>query len=706
MKWLATLNLALCFPFLISQTVFSATRYAWLSSPTNGPGTSWSTAFHEIQDAIDAATNANDIVLVGAGVYSTGTRATPGGVLLNRIVVTNAIRIHGVDGYESTIIAGQGPLGDSAVRCAYLSGGALLADFTFSNGFTRATTGDYFLDRSGGGAYAGGAIISNCAVVKNTAYSFGGGIYKGMVTYSTIKANNSTEGYGGGIYGVNIDNSVIAGNYAKYGGGGSATGTLIYCTVASNQSDYAGGGLYGDVASICMVNDNQSDLSGGGTFNARIRQSTIRGNKALGGYGGGCYSGLVYNCIITSNNAYWAGGGTYDGVVSNSTICSNVVTYSGGGTATGTVINCVIFDNEAGSYGGGSANSVMSNCTVVGNSAVSGGGATYLADARNSIFYYNTAPGFPNCQAGTYLYCCTTPDPGGTGNITVAPGFVDLAQRDLHLSTTSMCINVGNNLYAPGGLDRGGNARIRGSVVDIGAYESPYVFINVSVMANGTISPSGRVAVIEFANQIMTITAASGYYVNDVIVDGVSRGGVTMYEFYKVTTNHTISAQSLLLPAGPTNVINASAGFGGTIQPSGAVLVPRGSNQVFTIMANPVFAAINDVKTNGYSIGITNTVTFFNVDTNHTIDVFFSTYADTNGYSVGTFQLNSSNEVVFSWIATNGWAYTLQQTPTLVPAAWSNVPPYVDMIGDGINYIMNDIGTNVSMFYRFKAFAY
>jgi len=42
----------------------------------------------------------------------------------------------GVNGPEHTFIEGAGPDGTNAVRCVYISGGALLAGFTLTNGHT------------------------------------------------------------------------------------------------------------------------------------------------------------------------------------------------------------------------------------------------------------------------------------------------------------------------------------------------------------------------------------------------------------------------------------------------------------------------------------------------------------------------------------------------------------------------------------------
>ena len=68
--------------------------------------------------------------------------------------------------------------------------------------------------------------------------------------------------------------------------------------------------------------------------------------------------------------------------------------------------------------------------------------------------------------------------------------------------------------------------------------------ITATAGQNGTISPSGAIQVDYFNGfQSFTITPDSGYYVANVLVDGVSIGSVTSYEFTLVeTASHTISA--------------------------------------------------------------------------------------------------------------------------------------------------------------------
>ncbi len=66
--------------------------------------------------------------------------------------------------------------------------------------------------------------------------------------------------------------------------------------------------------------------------------------------------------------------------------------------------------------------------------------------------------------------------------------------------------------------------------------------ITASSGANGSITPRGDVIVEEGTDQTFTIRAASGYEIEEVLVDGVGVGAVSSYTFQNVTAAHTISA--------------------------------------------------------------------------------------------------------------------------------------------------------------------
>ncbi len=125
--------------------------------------------------------------------------------------------------------------------------------------------------------------------------------------------------------------------------------------------------------------------------------------------------------------------------------------------------------------------------------------------------------------------------------------------------------------------------------------------ITASAGANGSISPSGAVAVNHGADQSFTITPDTGYHVADVLVDGASVGAVASYNFTNVTANHTISA-SFAADTVTTFTITASAGANGSISPTGAVAVNHGADQAFAIAANTGYH-VADVLVDGASVG-------------------------------------------------------------------------------------------------------
>ncbi|MFC1714747.1 FlgD immunoglobulin-like domain containing protein, partial [Candidatus Poribacteria bacterium] len=91
------------------------------------------------------------------------------------------------------------------------------------------------------------------------------------------------------------------------------------------------------------------------------------------------------------------------------------------------------------------------------------------------------------------------------------------------------------------------------------------------------------------------------------------------YTFSNVTSDHTISATFAV----NTYTITASAGFGGSILPSGAVQVNHGSNQTFTITPDDCYH-VADVLVDGKSVGAVTVYTFENVRTDHTISTIFA----------------------------------------------------------------------------------
>ena len=143
--------------------------------------------------------------------------------------------------------------------------------------------------------------------------------------------------------------------------------------------------------------------------------------------------------------------------------------------------------------------------------------------------------------------------------------------------------------------------------------------ITATAGTGGSISSSGDVSVTHGNDKTFTITPETGYEISDVLVDGTSVGAVSNYTFTDVIENHTISATFSLVDY----VITASAGTGGSINPSGDVSVTHGSDKTFTITPETGYE-ISDVLVDGTSVGAVTSHTFDDVTENHTISVTFS----------------------------------------------------------------------------------
>lgn len=81
------------------------------------------------------------------------------------------------------------------------------------------------------------------------------------------------------------------------------------------------------------------------------------------------------------------------------------------------------------------------------------------------------------------------------------------------------------------------------------------ITINVSAGHGGSITPSAGVAIGYGLSKMFAITPRWGYAIEDVVVDGVSVGPVSIYMFSNLTENHTISVTfKRVKPAEPPHV--------------------------------------------------------------------------------------------------------------------------------------------------------
>jgi len=436
------------------------------------PYTNWGDAAQTVRAAVEVAA-AGDVIVVSNGVYEVDSMVVASAA--NRVALTNAVTMRSMSGAANTVLVGRGPLGEQAVRCAYVGPGAALIGFTLTNGYTR-TSGDEVAARSGGGVWvAGGGAVSNCVIADCQASKYGGGVY-GDIAGSVVKSCHAERG-GGLAYGQAVD-CEFSGNSSVQEGSGAFQAELASCLVAGNGSWTA---VSRSTVSNCIVRDN----NGTGLFECKAYDSLIRGNVTTSD-GGGAYKGMLVRCRIEDNVAGRDGGGAYDSAIYNCLVFGNTATQDGGGLLVNT------------------PSRKIRNCTIVANHAKRRGGGTYsrwgsLGEYYNTIVYHNTAVlGSANWNAArSWSHSCTTPLPSGGGCIDDEPLLVGLSNG--HITADSPCVDAGLDAQTTASPDIDGEQRISGAAVDIGCDEV------VAGSTTGTVS----VVVSAVATQVVAGTELS-----------------------------------------------------------------------------------------------------------------------------------------------------------------------------------------------------
>jgi hypothetical protein len=147
---------------------------------------------------------------------------------------------------------------------------------------------------------------------------------------------------------------------------------------------------------------------------------------------------------------------------------------------------------------------------------------------------------------------------------------------------------------------------------------SSYV-ITATAYGPGTITPSGAVVVPAGHDTTFAIAPNPGNRIDSVVVDNANQGAITNYTFYNVSATHTIKAYF----SANSYTITASAFGGGTITPSGSVVVPAGHDTSFAI-APDIGYHIDTVLVDGGNQGTIPSYTFYSVSAPHTITAYFS----------------------------------------------------------------------------------
>lgn len=257
-------------------TLFLSAKTIYVKSDAlNNDGTSWETAFYELQSALNTAVSGDEI-WVAAGTYKPTWDYGLGGARYNHYRMINGVSIYGgflgTETLESqrnfrlneTILSGDiGNVGDNTDNCyhifyhtadLWLDESAVLDGFTVRDANANHTSSPH---REGGGFYnyTASPTIKNCIIRNNNSRNDGAGIFNydeadTKIINCSIYNNVSTSGYGGGAKNYHswavFTNCIIYNNSAIYGGGlGDESSYTVFtnCTITKN-SGLMGGGFY------------------------------------------------------------------------------------------------------------------------------------------------------------------------------------------------------------------------------------------------------------------------------------------------------------------------------------------------------------------------------------------------------------------------------------------------------------------------------
>jgi len=441
----------------------SPTLYVDQSVSSSGNGTSWSTAFKTLDEALFVAHNCSGVntINVAAGTYRPTKKPYASGV---EITTSDArdITFHLANGVA---MYGGFPNGGGtrniAANPSILSGDFNGNDVVTGSGSTLSIT------NNGENAYHVVISVSDAATTVLDGFTVSGGRANGSSSI-TVESRTIFRDYGGGMYNQNaspsITNTTFTGNSAAIGGGMwnsfSSSPTITNTTFTGNRAT-DGSGMYNFSSS-----------------NPSITNTTFTGNLASNGGGMRNFSSSpsITNSIFTGNSAS-NGGGMYNTSSSPS------------------ITNTTFTGNSATSEGGGmynsSSNPSITNTTFTGNSATIGGGMRNFNSSnpmiRNSILWGNgteiandnSNPTVTNSIVrGGYTGCSNCP--GGDGNSD--PLFVDAANPagpdgihrtaddGLRLQSGSPAINAGDPAITTPATDITGATR-GAAPFDLGAYE-------------------------------------------------------------------------------------------------------------------------------------------------------------------------------------------------------------------------------------------
>jgi predicted outer membrane repeat protein len=430
--------ISLCLFLLLTTGALlgQATHFVRGNATGTGDGTSWANAFTDLNLALAAAQN-GDQIWVASGVYRTGTNnmpantfALPTGIKLyggfagtetqlsQRNWTTNATRLTGDQAGNDVVdnFALSTRSDNSHHVVSVIVGGstapAVLDGFIISNGHTDTIAAAPGVNRAGGGVLLGAvATIRNCAFEQHYGESgaciFGNGaLISNTVIDNCTFSTSVARARAPGIYLLNTNGIDI--NRCTFQDFANVNRGMIYprtsdniridsCIFRNSTGAGFGTGIFNWQASGTFSNCTFSNLTSGnaaGIYNDNrdggdfvLMQNCTFSDLFATDYGGtAIYNGQmnhkIENCLFENNEAPSSGAAIYNSDNVNFEVVNSIIRGSKGNYASGVA-----------NYG---AQGVFENCVFEQNNATNGGAAASNGfkgnvKYKNCTFNENTA---------------------------------------------------------------------------------------------------------------------------------------------------------------------------------------------------------------------------------------------------------------------------------------------------------------------------